>query len=175
MIYYLFITAFIVSIDSMVCGFSLSLRKQRKLPIVLGIAITVFGMCVPVNYLTMFFADKITDKTACLGGLILVGIGIYNLLKKKEDVKEIENAFVQTLLTGFAVGLDGALANLSLSLMGLNSFYVPLTIAIIHAIMICFGILLSQTPLARKFAKIEFVPSLILILLGAYKLLGLFI
>lgn len=175
MIYYLFIIAFTVSIDSFVCGFSLSMKKTKKLPIVLGIATTVLAMCVLVNYLTLFFAEKITEKTTCLGGLILIGIGLYNLIKRKGEKKEIKSGFIQSVLTGFAVGLDGALANLSLSLMGLNGFYVPLTIALIHALMIYLGILLAQTPIAKKFAKIEFVPPLLLIILGAYKLLGLFI
>ncbi len=176
MIYYLILTAFIVSVDSFVCGFSLSLSKNKKLPVVLGIAITVLFMCALTNYLTIFFAEKITEKTASLGGLILVGIGVYNLFKKKSPTKqEWRGSFAQSIITGFAVGLDGALANLSLSLMGMNEFYVPLTISVIHALMIYLGILLSQTKLAKKFAKIEFFSPVILILLGGYKLLGLFI
>lgn len=175
MIYFLLITALTVSIDSFVCGFSLSLCNGKKLPIVIGITLTVFAMCLAVNYATVFFADKITEKTACLGGIILIAVGIYNLLKKNDSNVSNENSLKLSLLTGFAVGLDGALANLSLSLMGLNAFYVPLTIALMHAVMISLGILLSQTTLIKKFAKIEFLPPVILIILGAYKLLGLFI
>ena len=78
-------------------------------------------------------------------------------------------------MTGFAVGIDGATANLSLSLMGLNAFYVPLTIALCHALMIWLGIILASVFTGKKFAKIEFLPPLILIALGGYKLLGLFI
>ena len=174
--YFLLITAFTVSIDSFVCGFSLAFSCKRKLPIVTVIALTVFIMCLIANYSTVFFSDKISEKTAGLGGIILIGVGLYNLLKKKNgEVSYPQNTFLQSLLTGFAVGLDGAVANLSLSLMGINSFYVPLTIAVMHAFTITLGISLSQTAFAKKFAKIEFVPPLILILLGAYKILGLFI
>ncbi len=177
MIYYLLITAFTVSIDSFVCGFSLSLNKNKKLPIVVCIAITVFLMCLFTNYLTVFFADKINEKTASFGGLLLIVVGIFNLIKEKDDISINSNKFnlLTYLLAGFAVGLDGALANLSLALMGINAFFVPVTIALTHAIMIYFGIELSQTSIAKKFAKIEFIPPLILILLGGYKLLGLFI
>lgn len=176
MICFLLLTAFTVSIDSFVCGFSLSLSGGKKIPIILGIAFTVFLMCFITNYATMFFSDKISEKTACLGGFILIGIGAYNLLKKekRQPVKK-HGSLKLSLITGFAVGLDGALANLSLSLMGINAFYVPITIAVIHAIMIALGIALSETPIINKFAKIEFLPSIILILLGGYKLLGLFI
>ena len=177
MIYYLLLTAVTVSIDSFVCGFSLSCFKNKKLPIVIGIALTVFLMCALTNYLTAFFAEKITEKTVSLGGLILIAVGVFNLFKKEKTNQNNEwrSAFGQSIVTGFAVGLDGAFANLSLSLMGLNAFYVPIIIAITHAVMIYLGILLSETVFAKKFAKIEFIPPFILILLGGYKLLGLFI
>ena len=176
MIYFLLITALTVSIDSFVCGFSLAYTTKKKPLIVLGIALTVLFMCITTNYMTAFFADKINERTASLGGLILICVGIYNLAKNNNDKKFYQNfALKQILISGFAVGLDGALANLSLSLMGINQFYVPIVIALMHALMIALGIALASTPLAKKFGKIEFVPPIILILLGAYKLLGLFI
>lgn len=175
MIYFLLITAFTVSIDSLICGFSLSFGAKKKLPIILGIALTVFAMCLITNYGTLLFSNALTEKTASLGGLLLIGVGIYNLLKKEKQSQAIHGRLLQILATGFAVGLDGSLANLSLSIMGINAFYVPITIALMHAIMIAVGISLSQTPFIKNFAKIEFVPPLILIFLGAYKLLGLFI
>ncbi len=176
MIYFFLLTAITVSIDSFVCGFSLSFTTNKKLPVILGIALTVFVMCLITNYLTFLFVDKITEKTASLGGIILIGVGIYNLLKK-EDVKSLKprSALKQSILTGIAVGIDGATANLSLSLMGLNAIYVPITIAVCHALMIWLGILLAKIIPPSKFAKIGFLPPLILILLGGYKLLGLFI
>ena len=176
MIYYFLITALIVSIDSFICGFSLSFSTNKKSHIILGIALTVLVMCLITNYLPTIFIDKITDKTASLGGIILVIVGINNLIKsQKPHVETNTKPLKQSLLTGFAVGFDGASANLSLSLMGINAFYVPLTIAIMHAILIWLGIVLaSKTPL-EKFAKIGFIPPLILIILGGYKLLGFFI
>lgn len=177
MIYFLILTAITVSIDSLVCGFSLAFSCKKKLEVVSIVALTVFVMCLITNYATVVFQDKLNEKTACLGGLLLIIIGIYNLItanKNKTDLKT-KKPLIQSLITGFAVGLDGALANLSLSLMGLNAFYVPLTIAVTHAIAIYLGVSLANTRLAHTFAKIEFLPPLILILLGGYKLLGLFI
>lgn len=176
MIAYIIITALTVSIDSFLCGFSLALNTKKKLPIVLGIALTVFFMCLATNYLAKIFADKITEQTTCIGGLILICVGIYNLLKK-DNVRNAKNNSLLglTIATGLAVGLDGAFANLSLSLMGMNAFYVPLIIALMHAFTIAFGIMLANTRLALKLAKIDFIPPLILIVLGVYKLFGLFI
>ena len=179
MIYFLIITALTVSIDSFICGFSISFSCVKKYPIVLIIAITVFIMCLITNYLTVALKNYITEQTSSLGGALLIIVGIFNLLKsiKKQDKNIIPNnfSFYKIFLIGVAVGLDGALANLSLALMSINKFYVPLTIALTHAIMIWLGIVLSSTYLAKKLEKIEFLPPVILILLGGYKLLGLFI
>lgn len=176
MTYFLLLTAFTVSIDSLVCGFSLSLMGKKKFFIVIGIALTVYAMCFLANYLALFLKDCLTEKTAGFGGIILIGVGVFNLIKK-DDCASVsdKNVINRTLLTGFAVGLDGAAANLSLALMGINAFYVPVTIALTHAVMIALGIALAETSYAKKFGKIGFLPPIVLILLGGYKLLGFFI
>ncbi len=177
MMYFLILTALTVSIDSFICGFSLSLISRKKFPIILTIALTVFIMCLITNYAPIFLSKYLTENTTLIGGLILVFIGTYNFVKcfSKTDKPKTTSSNGQIFLTGIAVGMDGALANLSLSLMKINEFYVPILIAFMHALMIWLGILLSQTKLAKKFAKIEFFPPLILIFLGAEKMLGLFI
>ena len=174
MIYFLLITAFTVSIDSFVCGFSLACSVKRKIPIVVIIAFTVYAMCLFTNYLAISFSDLLTEKTACLGGIILILIGIYNLIKKDELTID-KSKYCQYFLTGFAVGLDGAFANLSLSIMGINAFYVPIVIALMHALMITLGISLSSTNVSKKIAKIKFFAPLLLIALGVYKFSGFFI
>ncbi|MBQ9756188.1 MAG: manganese efflux pump [Clostridia bacterium] len=176
MIYFMILTALTVSIDSFFCGFSLSLSSSKKLTVVIGVTLTVLAMCLITNYATMFFADKLTEKTANLAGIILIGVGVFNLFKPSgKNSKKQRGIIAQSLISGFAVGTDGATANLSLALMGLNAFYVPLTIAFFHALMISLSLFLSSISIVKKLAKIEFLPPLILILLGGYKLLGFFI
>ncbi len=176
MIYFFLLTTITVSIDSFVCGFTLSFNKGKKLHLILGIALTVFIMCLIANYFGMFFSDYLNEKTAGFGGIILIGIGIWNLVKKDKASDNDERGILkQSILTGFAVGLDGALGNLSLSLMGFNGIYVPITIAIMHALLISLGILLSQKTFAKRLEKYTFIPPTILILLGVYKVLGIFI
>ena len=179
MISFLLITALTVSIDSFICGFSISLSSKKKYPIVLIIALTVLVMCLITNYLTGMLKNFITEETASLGGIILISVGIFNLArsrrKQKQNILPDKFSFNKVFLIGLAVGLDGAIANLSLALMSINEFYVPITIAVMHAIMIWLGIVLANTSLAKKIGKIEFLPPIILILLGGYKLLGLFI
>ena len=69
-------------------------------------------MCLITNYLTRLFSGFLNEKTACIGGLILIIIGIANLLKKDAPLKQ--NNFLQYFSAGFAVGLDGAFANRTL-------------------------------------------------------------
>lgn len=175
MTYFLLFTAITVSIDSFFCGFSLALNKAKKLPVIFLIAITVFLMCLITNYSAELIRPYLTEKTACIGGLILIFVGIYNLLKKDKDYKVEKNFFTQSLIIGFAVGLDGALANLSLALMGINAFYVPIIFALMHALTIALGILLARTKFVAGLNKIGFLPPLILIALGIYKIAGFFI
>lgn len=176
MIYFLLLTALTVSIDSFFCGFSLAFMGGKKRFIVVGITLTVFLMSLTANYSASLLSDCLNEKTASLGGIILIFVGIYNLFKK--DLTKIDNSkniIKQSLITGFAVGLDGAFANLSLAIMGINAFYVPLTIAIMHGIMITLGILLTKTKLVVKLNNLGFLPPLVLIVLGVYKLVGFFI
>ncbi len=175
MFYFLLLTALTVSIDSFVCGFSLSLSNKRKLPIILTITLTVLAMCFFTNYLTLFFSDKLSEKTVGLGGLLLVLIGVYNLFKKSNDTINKPCNFKQILLVGFAVGLDGALANLSLSLMGINDIYVPIVIAVTHGVLIGLGITLSQTKISKHLFRYSFFAPMILIALGLYKFLSAFL
>lgn len=176
MIYYLIMTAFTVSIDSFACGLSLSLGKNKTLPLVIIVTITVFLMCCISNYATILLKGFFTEKSVGIGGIILVAIGIFNLLKKENKQNFSKNTFIyQAITVGFAVGLDGAFANLSLSLMGINAFYVPIVIALCHGLMIGLSILISQTKIAKKISKLSFVSPIILIVLGLYKIIGIFI
>ncbi|MBR1984052.1 MAG: manganese efflux pump [Clostridia bacterium] len=170
---FLILTALTVSIDSFFCGFSLSFSSKRRLPIVVVITLTVFVMCFITNYGVKFFSTFLTEKSSVFGGFILILVGIYNLIKKDNEL-----TFNQTLKTalfsGFAVGLDGAVANLSLSLMGINAFYVPVTIAVMHGITIYLGTLLSSKKL-QKTRALKLLSPLVLIFLGGYKILMVFL
>ncbi len=171
MIYTLLITAFSVSIDSFFCGFCLSLMGGKKLPVILSIFTVVLIMCLIANYTAMLIANTSTLIPAVIGGALLVIIGLVNLIKKEDTTPNKKGGIIkQSILSGLAVGIDGAIANLSLSLMGINAFYVPLTIALFHAVTIYLGVVLANTKLISKLKRFSFIAPLILILLGAYKI-----
>ena len=172
--YYTILTALTVSIDSFACGVSLALGKNNKILIVTLVTLTVFCMCLATNYATLFFNQIFNEKITNLGGIILIVIGIINLLNRDKDLSN-KNSFGQIIAVGFAVGLDGAFANLSLALMGLNSFLVPATIATCHGLMISLSLIISKTKIASKITKISIIAPIILIFLGLYKLIYFFI
>lgn len=171
---FLLSTAIAVSIDSFICGFTVSFKYEKKLPLLLGITLVVFALCLITNYLGVYLSEFLTEKTANLGGIILIALGVYNLFSKEKTQIETKSILKQSLLLGFGVGLDGAFGNLSLALMGYNSFFVPVTIALTHLVLIGMGIFLSERHFLKIFKKLDFIPSLILILLGLYKLIFFF-
>ena len=175
MIWFLLLTAFTVSIDSLFCGFSLCFNKNKKLPVIITISLIVFAMCLTTNYLAYLIPTKHNTKASLLGGCLLIGIGVYNIFTSKNTLPKVGKVFKQSILIGFAVGIDGALANLSLALMKINYFFVPLIIAIMHGFMIWIGTILSQSFLVEKLKKYDIIPPLILMLLGVYKIICLFI
>ena len=171
---FLLSTAVAVSIDSFICGFTVSFKCEKKLPLLFGITLVVFALCLITNYLGVYLSEFLTEKTANLGGIILIAIGVYNLFSKEKTQIETKSILKQSLLLGFGVGLDGAFGNLSLALMGYNSFFVPVTIALTHLLLIGMGVFLSERHFLKIFKKLDFIPSLILILLGLYKLIFFF-
>ena len=171
--YYTLITAFAVSIDSFACGLSLALEKNNKPLLVALVTLTVFCMCLATNYASLFFRDYLNERVANLGGIMLILVGFINLIKK-DKTQDTNKGLAQIIVVGFAVGLDGALANLSLALMGINSLLVPTTIAIFHGVMISFSLILSKTKIAKKISNLTFISPAILILLGTYKLICFF-
>ncbi|MBQ9513910.1 MAG: manganese efflux pump [Clostridia bacterium] len=175
MITFLIITSISVSIDSLVCGLSLSYLNGRKYLIVLIMTLTVFALCLIANYCASFLSNYLPDYFASFGGILLILIGVFGLFKKEKQTFSDSNIIKQSFFSGIAVGIDGAIANISLSLMGMNSFFVPLTIALCHTVFISFGVLIGKSPIANKFGKIDVMSPIILIILGTYKLLDFFI
>ncbi len=174
MIYFLLLTAFTVSIDSLVCGFSLGKSSNKKISVIFCVFFAVLVMCFITNYFALLLKFLDPSFMGILGSIILIFIGIYNLYAStKDNTNKIGSKTF--ILAGFAVGLDGAMANLSLSLMGLNAFYVPLIIALMHAVMVMVGILLSNVKFSKKLEKYKFLAPLILIALGLYKMLGILV
>ena len=174
-ILFLTATALTVSADSFFCGFSLSLTTKKKGEIVAGIVLTVFALCAAANLLGNFLSDIFSEEVAAAGGIILIAVGLYNLINSDVATAGTDKAFNKSLIVGFAVGLDGAAATLSLSLMGYTEFYVPLLITVMHLITIVLGTHLSESRLFCGMKNFKAAAPVLLIGLGAYKLISAFL
>lgn len=174
-ILFLTATALTVSADSFFCGFSLSLTSKKKSEIVAGIVLTVFALCTAANLLGNFLSDVFSEEVAAAGGIILIAVGLNNLINIAPEKTGAEEVFKKSLVVGFAVGLDGAAATLSLALMGYADFYVPLLITATHLITIVLGTHLSESGFFSGLKNFKAAAPIMLIGLGAYKLLSAFL
>ena len=174
-ILFLLATALTVSADSFFCGYSLSLGSRRRTMIVCGIVLTVFVLCAAANLLGNLLSGIFTEEVAAAGGMILIAVGVYNMIYSGKEEFGEDHILNKSLIVGFAVGLDGAAATLSLSLMGYAEFYVPLLITATHFVTIVLGSALSETKFLGKLKNYRAAPPLMLIALGAYKLVSAFL
>lgn len=173
-VFFLLATALTVSADAFFCGFSLSLGGEKKGPVLAGICVTVLLLCIAANLLGNLLAGILTEQVSVIGGFILIAVGFYNLMNSGEP-SERKGVLKKCVVVGFAVGLDGAAATLSLSLMGYTEFYVPLVITAMHFFTILLGSALSETRAFAKIRKAKAAAPLLLVALGAYKVISAFV
>lgn len=174
--YFLIITAITVSLDSFACGICLTKENDQPVFIVAVITLTVFLMCLFASLFARAAATLLTEKSAALGGILLIAIGFADIFKRKQNAPEqitvpSRNKYFGV---GFAVGLDGALANLSLSLMGFDSLFAPLIISLMHGVAVSFGILIGKIIKKNKSFNFDLLSSFALIVMGTLKLFELF-
>lgn len=170
---FLITTAVAVSADSLICGFSL--YAKRKLPVAAGISAVVLFMCLITYFFGNALKSVLTEKNANLGGVILIFIGIFNLFFTKKTPENCGSFLRRIFLVGFAVGIDGAAANLSLCITGYGYFYLPFLIAFTHFLAVSAGMFLADVKFIKAIAKTNCIAPIILIVSGLYKVLRFFI
>ena len=178
---FLLTTALAASVDSFICGFTVTLAGGRKKPLLVGVTLILAAMCLAANYLGKFLSGVLSDKVAAAGGFVLIGVGIYDLIsaltgkrRPKEEKTPAKSKWKQSLLLGLALGPDGAFADLSISIAGNNSVFVPLVFTGMHLILLSLGIALARTRAARLIGRASPIAPLVLIGLGISKILILF-
>lgn len=136
-------TAIIVSLDSFVAGFSVSINKRANgLPA--AVAIVTLALCLATTFvgnLLKNYLDKVADFA---GAAILLCLAVINLLKRDEQASSLtQSTLWEQLAVGFAVGMDAAVANLSLAIDGYG-IVAPLIFAVTHYFTVFAGQKLSQ-------------------------------
>lgn len=173
--FYVLITAITVSLDSYVCGLSLSLKHERKAKIIFGISLVVFAMCLCAGLLGKVLSSFLNEKSELVGGTILIFVALCEFFTQESaDNEKSKNLLKTSLTVGFAIGLDGACACLSLSV----SIPLPVTLALIftafHVIFITLSFITAKNKFLKRIAANKNIAPMILACLGAYKILSCF-
>ncbi len=165
--------ALAVSVDGMLAGFALGLRRV-KIPfrLLLVISFTAF-VCVYISMslVKAFLAESMGGLTGWIGGTVLVAVGLFSL---KSDGKAREEARLCSLPEAVAVGLsvaaDASLVAASLALDGAPPLPVALLMAATHFVLVWGGNLAGQKGIKLRGLALRLVPAGILILLGILRL-----
>lgn len=143
------ITAIIVSLDSFVAGFSLSLNKKANPVLPSAVALITLLMCLVTSFVGSLLEKYLGKNIDYFGAALLLLLAVLSLVRKDETEISLQTVTITESLTiGVAVGMDAAVANLSLSVSGVG-LIAPLVFAVTHF----FTVLLGQV-LARK-VKLE--------------------
>lgn len=163
------ITAVIVSLDSFVAGFSLSINKKSTTLLPAAVALITLLLCLITSCIGLLLKQYVEQYVNYIGAALLLLLAACSLFKKDEERQQSlkEVTLFESVTIGFAVGMDAAVANLSLSLSG-----VGLVAPVVFAVMHYFTVYCGQI-LARKITvnHTNVITAVILAVLAVTKLL----
>lgn len=177
-IFNLLLIALSVSLDSFFCGLSASMKINRNFKTILGIILSVFILSVIGSFLGEKAGESLKNTANLLGGTILSVIAVIDYFSEKKEnengkfFSRKNNNFLQGIVLGLAVGIDGAVGCFTLSLLGVKGLIAPLTVTAFHLVLLILAFLITDLSFAKKLAKKSFIAPLILFLLGIYKIIS---
>ena len=166
---FLTLTAFAVSVDSMVAGFAIGLKTKKTCFFAFIVAVATLLLCTLATLLAVLATKRLNLALKTAGALFLIIIGIANFFKNHEE-KPKDLCFKEGIAIGFAVGTDAGIANFSLCLLGHTQLFVPLLFAITHFATVSFGAKVANTKLTSKLKHTNKISGIILFCLGVFKL-----
>ena len=112
------VTAVIVSLDSFVAGFSMSLNRKVGTALPSAVALITLLLCLATSLIGRYLSQYVEQYVDYIAAALLAMLAIYNLFKKDEEqASRLKSVTLgESLTIGVSVGMDAAVANLSLSL-----------------------------------------------------------
>ena len=139
------VTAVIVSLDSFVAGFSVSLNRKANTTLPAAVALITLLLCVATSIIGRYLSGYVEQYVNYIAAALLATLAIFNLVKKDDEqssrLKSV--TLTESLTIGVSVGMDAAVANLSLALVGI-SLIAPIVFAVTHYFTVFLGQLLAQ-------------------------------
>lgn len=140
----LFTCAIIVSLDSFVAGFTLSINKKNNLALPAAVAAITLVLCLITTFLGNILKHVLSEYADIFGAAILLILAVFALFRKEETRQSLDTVSVsESVAIGFAVGTDAAVANLSLAMQGYG-IIAPLIFAVTHFFTVFLGQLLAK-------------------------------
>lgn len=131
-------SAVAVSVDSFVVGFGVSLDKKgdARLPCAVGFATLL--LCIATSLLGRFLQTYLQNCVKYLSAVLLFCLAVGSLKSHNQVLLRRSLSLKQCLSIGFTVGLDGAVANLTLVSLNLG-IITPMVIALFHLVAVAIG------------------------------------
>ena len=162
------VTAVIVSLDSFVAGFSLSLNKKANLALPSAVALITLVLCVATTLLGELLEGYLGKVVDYFGASLLALLALMNLIKEDDGEQANLSAVTlsESLTIGVAVGMDAAVANLSLVPQGVG-LLAPVVFAVTHFFTVLLGQMLARKV---KLSHTNVFSAVILLILAVSKM-----
>ena len=147
------LTAVIVSLDSFVAGFSLSLNRKANTTLPCVVAVITLILCLLTSVVGKYLSQRVEKYVNYVAAALLGLLALLNLLKKDEDeaIRLDSVTLSESLTIGVSVGMDAAVANLSLSLDGAKllticgvATFAPIVFGITHYFTVFLGQVMAE-------------------------------
>lgn len=164
------VTAVIVSLDSFVAGFSLSLNKKANLTLPSAVALITLLLCLATTLAGQLVEGYLGKAVDYFGAALLALLALVNLVKKDDEGEQANLSAVtlrDSITIGVAVGMDAAVANLSLTLQGVG-LLAPIVFAVTHFFTVLLGQMLARKV---KLAHTNIFSAVILLVLAVSKMI----
>ena len=163
------VTAVIVSLDSFVAGFSMSLNRKANTVLPSAVALITLLLCLLTTLIGRYLSQYIEQYVNYIAAALLALLALFNLFKKDEgEATRLKSVTLgESFTIGVSVGMDAAVANLSLSLNGVG-LLAPIVFAVTHYFTVFLGQLLAQK-VELKYSN--FFSAAILLALAVSKLI----
>jgi len=137
------ITALIVSLDSFVAGFSISLNKRKNIVLPAVVALVTLLMCLVTSFVGYALQGVLDEYVNVFSAAILITLATINLFKKEDGNINMQTPTLsECVAIGIAVGMDASVANLSLAIEGYG-IIAPIVFAVMHYFTVLFGQLIA--------------------------------
>lgn len=172
MLIFLFTTSLAVSLDSFFVGLGLGAYNKFTIKLPALVAIVTFLLCLITCILGEMLQDLLNNWVSYIGCALLVCVGLINFFKTTDSsVPPQSTNFYSCFAAAVGVGLDAAVANFSLSLMGYTSLLIPLLFAATHFATVIGGVMLANSKYLSNIKNTNKFAGVLLVMLGIIKLI----